>query len=127
MRILCFVLAALMLLFAAVQYNDPDGPKWMVIYGIPAILALIAGLRPEWYRLLALRGVLLAGVLAAVAGTIYYWPTSDKWWTKDVWWEVETAREGMGMMITVVVLALIFMAQHCLRKTRLSEIGEAKQ
>ncbi len=116
MRTLCFVLAALMVLFAAVQYNDPDGLKWMVIYGIPAILALVAGLRAEWYQSLALRGVLLAGILAAIAGTVYYWPSSDRWWSKAVWWEVETAREGMGMMITVVVLALIFMAQHRLRQ-----------
>ncbi len=116
MRTLCFVLAALMVLFAAVQYNDPDGLKWMVIYGIPAILALVAGMRAEWYQSLALRGVLLAGILAAIAGTVYYWPSSDRWWSKAVWWEVETAREGMGMMITVVVLALIFMAQHRLRQ-----------
>ncbi|MEE9334299.1 MAG: transmembrane 220 family protein [Granulosicoccaceae bacterium] len=116
MRILCFVLAALMVLFVAVQYNDPDGPKWMVIYGIPAILALLAGLRPEWYRSFALLGLLLAGIVAAIAGTVYYWPTSDNWWTKEVWWEVETAREGMGMMITVVVLGLIFLAQRSLNK-----------
>jgi len=40
MRILCFVLASLMILFAAVQINDPDGFKWMIIYGVPALLAL---------------------------------------------------------------------------------------
>ena len=119
MRVLCFVLAALMVLFVAVQYNDPDGPKWMLIYGIPAILALVAGIRPDWYDSPILRGLLLACLLAAVAGTVYYWPQSDNWWTKEVWWDVETAREGMGMMITVVVLGLIFMAQHSLRAAKL--------
>ena len=118
MRILCFVLAALMVLFAAVQYNDPDGPKWMLIYGVPAILALIAGCRPQWYRSRALRGVLLLSMLAAIAGMVYYWPSSDNWWTKEVWWEVETAREGMGMMITVIVLGLIFLAQRSLRSVK---------
>jgi len=47
---------------------------------------------------------------------IYYWPKSEKWWTQEIWWEVETAREGMGLMITVLVLALIYIAQHLVRK-----------
>ena len=118
MRILCFILTVLMVLFVGVQYNDPDGPKWMVIYGIPAILALIAAARPQWYQSLALRGILLVCMLGAIAGMVYYWPKSDNWWTKEVWWEVETAREGMGIMITVVVLGLIFLAQHRLRRTK---------
>jgi hypothetical protein len=36
-----------MLLFVAVQYNDPDGPLWMVIYGVPAIWAGLAWMRPQ--------------------------------------------------------------------------------
>ncbi len=121
MRILCFVLAALMALFTAVQFNDPDGLQWMVIYGIPAFLALVAGTRPDWYQSIALRGFLLACMLGALAGMVFYWPKSDKWWTKEVWWEVETAREGMGLMITVVVLGLVFIAQTKLRKTKLQQ------
>jgi len=112
MRVLSFAIAALLILFVAVQYNDPDGPKWMVIYGVPALLAILCGLRPEVYHSVVLRGFLVLCMLAAVAGMVYYWPKSDKWWTQEIWWEVETAREGMGMMITVVALALIFLAQH---------------
>jgi len=118
MRVLCFVLALLMLLFAAVQFNDPDGPKWMVIYGIPAALALLCCFRPEVYHSPLLQGLLLLCTLAAFGGMIYYWPKSEKWWTQEVWWEVETAREGMGLMIIVVVLALVFVAQYRLRKTK---------
>lgn len=116
MRVLCFVLAALMMLFVVVQFNDPDGPKWMVIYGIPALFALLCGFRPRVYHSPVLRGVLLLCMLAAIGGMIYYWPKSEAWWTQEVWWEVETAREGMGMMIIVVVLALIFAAQHQIRR-----------
>jgi hypothetical protein len=36
-----------MLLFVAVQYNDPDGPLWMVLYGVPAIWAGLAWMRPQ--------------------------------------------------------------------------------
>ncbi len=116
MRVLCFVLALLMMLFAAVQFNDPDGLKWMIIYGIPALLALVCCFRPEVYQSAVLRGLLLVSILVAVGGMIYYWPKSDKWWTQEIWWEVETAREGMGLMITVVVLVIIFAAQRQLRK-----------
>lgn len=37
-KIILGVLAAMMYLFAIVQYNDPDGWKWMVAYLLPAIL-----------------------------------------------------------------------------------------
>jgi len=116
MRILCFALASLMFLFAAVQINDPDGFKWMIIYGVPALFALVCCFRPQVYHSPVLRGLLLFSMLAAVAGMIYYWPKSEKWWTQEIWWEVETAREGMGLMITVLVLALIYIAQHLVRK-----------
>jgi len=116
MRLLRLVLALLMILFAAVQFNDPDGPKWMIIYGVPALLALLCCFRPQTYHSPVLRGLLLLSLLAAVGGMIYYWPKSEEWWTQEIWWEVETAREGMGLMITVVVLALIYAAQHRLRK-----------
>jgi len=106
MRILCFALASLMFLFAAVQINDPDGFKWMIIYGVPALFALVCCFRPQVYHSPVLRGLLLFSMLAAVAGMIYYWPKSEKW----------SAREGMGLMITVVVLALIYIAQYFLRK-----------
>jgi len=52
----------------------------------------------------------------AQSGMIYYWPKSENWWSQEIWWEVESVREGMGLMITVVVLALIFVAQHRLCK-----------
>jgi len=39
--ILCLIL---MVMFAAAQYNDPDGRIWMLIYAIPAVWAAIASL-----------------------------------------------------------------------------------
>ena len=116
MRVLSFVLAVLMMLFAALQINDPDGPRWMIIYGVPGLLGLLCCFRPAVYRSLVLRGLLLLSIVAAMIGMIYYWPKSEKWWTQEIWWEVETAREGMGLMITVVVLVLIYAAQHSIRK-----------
>src|SRR5688500_4249540 len=47
MRYVFAGLALLMLLFVLVQYNDPDGPLWMVFYGVPAVFAGIAWMRPQ--------------------------------------------------------------------------------
>jgi hypothetical protein len=107
-----------MALFAFVQYNDPDGIQWMFVYGVPALLALTAAIRPQAYQSPVIHGFLLICLLLAIVGTFYYWPKSDKWWSQEIWWEVETAREGMGMMITVVVLAIVYWAQYRLRTRR---------
>ena len=101
------VFCLVMLLFAAVQYNDPDPYFWIPIYLIPALWAAVAAYRPQ-----ALRGRLpslgLAASLAlAVAGTIYLWPQDQGWWRQEVWWKSETAREGMGVMIMTVSLLVV--------------------
>ena len=40
------VLGLVMVGFAAVQYNDPDGPLWSLYYLVPAGWSLAAALRP---------------------------------------------------------------------------------
>ena len=110
MRYILIALSALMLLFAAVQYNDPDGPLWMVIYAIPAAFACIAAFQPQWCRTGIVRAVLIASIFASIAAVIYYWPTTPNFWLKDVWWNTETAREGMGVMIGLIVLLVVFAA-----------------
>ena len=103
MRVLNMIFAALLILFAAVQYNDPDGPFWVVVYGLGAIWCVIAALRPGLFAAAPFFGY-LATMAGAVAGVIWFWPTTPRWWMQDVWWETETAREGMGMMILVIAL-----------------------
>lgn len=104
MRWLNFLLALVMVGFAAVQYNDPDWYLWVAYYGVPAFWALVAGFR---HRLLQ-RMQWLGGLWACVAGwiglVVYYWPTMPGFWRKAVWWQEETAREGMGLMIALGVL-----------------------
>ncbi len=99
MRIINGVLAIVMLLFAAVQYNDPDGPFWAAIYGVGALWCGLAAFRARAYTaspVFLLYGLSLAG---AVFGVYWFWPTTPNWWTQEVWWNTETAREGMGIMI----------------------------
>ena len=111
MRLLNAGLFLLMILFMAVQYNDPDGPLWMLIYSIPAVWTGIAMFKGHLLRIRPAQiGLLLCG-LGAVAGMVYYWPSTPGWWRQEVWWEVETAREGMGMMVVAIVLAVVWFSR----------------
>ena len=106
MRIVAAVFCVLMILFAAVQYNDPDVIFWGSIYGLAAVFCGIAAFAPG---LLGGRGaqmVLAATLVLAVAGVWWFWPDVPGWWRKAVWMEAETAREGMGMMIAAAAFAI---------------------
>jgi hypothetical protein len=87
-------------LFAIVQYNDPDALVWFLIYAIPAAWAGVLAFRPD---LLPTNGVAITAFLvclaAAVAGTIYMWPSLP-----ENWIHVEEEREGLGLIIVTVGL-----------------------
>jgi len=114
-RILNTILFLLMLLFVMVQFNDPDGWAWMLIYAIPAVWTAIAAFRPAALSKSTIRGLLVCSVLGAIIGLLYFWPTSEGWWRQEVWWETETAREGMGMMIVFVVLLFVWLGNAAQR------------
>ena len=97
----------LFILFAGVQYNDPDFAIWIFIYAIPAAWAGVAAFRPGWLRQKLPTAGLGASLLVSIAGTITMWPSEAGWWRKDLWWENELVREGMGLMIVTVGLAVV--------------------
>ncbi len=100
-------LCVMLVLFASVQYNDPDFALWILIYAIPAAWAGAAAFRPAALcRTLPTLGLGLC-LLVSIAGTVYMWPSEPGWWQQDVWWENELAREGMGLMIVTIVLAIV--------------------
>ncbi len=117
MRYVNGVLCVLMLLFAAVQYNDPDGWQWMIIYLIPAIWTGLAAWQPGNLTRPPAHYLLLASVAAGVVLLIIFFPTTSHWWHKDVWWETETAREGMGAMINLAVLLTVWWSVKRTRPT----------
>jgi hypothetical protein len=93
---LCLVLA----LFAIAQYNDPDALLWFLIYGIPAAWAGAVAFRPSVLSAnQPLIVAFLACLAAAVAGTIYMWPSLP-----ENWIHVEEEREGLGMIIATTGL-----------------------
>lgn len=122
MRYLNGFLCLVMLLFAGVQYNDPDVALWATIYGIPAIWAGLAAFRPSVFQQIwAVIGLALS-VAAAAVGTVYYWPRQEGFWRQEVWWTTETAREGMGMMIAAAVLVVVAVTGLRARQRRPSEM-----
>lgn len=104
MKYLNMVLCLLMVFFAGVQYNDPDGLFWMAIYAVPALAAGLVGFYPQGVQKPAVVGLYGVATLAALGATLYFWPETPGFWRQEVWWETETAREGMGMMIVSLVL-----------------------
>jgi hypothetical protein len=107
MRTSLGALAALLLLFAAVQYDDADGPFWATVYGAAALWAAIGALRPRWLERRAVQVLLAASLLAVLGGIVAYWPQAEAWWRLDVWWHDEAAREGIGFMIVGACLVLV--------------------
>jgi hypothetical protein len=102
MRVLCGVLAALLILFAAVQWNDPDALFWASIYAAGAVWCALAAFRPALLRTAPARGLMAVSAALALWGTVAFWPDAERWWAIDVWWPEQSgegAREGMGMMI----------------------------
>jgi hypothetical protein len=119
MRYVFAVLALVMVVFTALQYNDPDGPLWMLYYGVPAVWCGLAAFRPQ--AVSSQNGRLLLGLclVAAVALTIWYWPPVGGFWHEEIWRMsgavqgaviAEQAREGMGMMLATLVLLAVFAA-----------------
>ena len=116
MKVLRTVLAALMLAFASVQLNDPDGFRWTVLYAAVGVALAIAAWRGRWLdgspgRLLSL---LLVATLVALL--VLRWPGEVGFWRKEIWWESETAREGMGLAIAL--LASLFVLPVAFRGAR---------
>ena len=104
MKIINIVLCALMFLFICVQYNDPDGLVWALIYSVAGSWAGVAGIRPE--KVINRIAIILLNICIFIGVLLmfYFWPDTPQFWKKDVWWVTETAREGMGIMVANIVL-----------------------
>lgn len=97
MRYVNGIFSVLLVLFALVQYNDPDFLLWFVVYGIAGVFCGLVAFRPALIRgSAALKGAFWACFALAVVGTILYWPVV---WAD--WIHVEETREGVGMWIVM--------------------------
>lgn len=105
LRILNIVLGLMMLGFTGVQYNDPDMPQWVLMYIVPAIWMYAVTFRLASVKAsVDLVRLLWATVVYYIVAVIFLWPAMPNFWRKEVWIVEETAREGMGIMIALVVV-----------------------
>lgn len=109
-RILNGVMAFLFALAVAVQYNDPDPIRWMLIYGAACVVCILIAAHKAPPRL-----VPLAIGFIALAWSIFWMETGsrsidlyrhmfDAWEMKSV--PVEEAREASGLLIVAFWMAV---------------------
>jgi hypothetical protein len=102
MKYLYLVLTVIFVLFAILQYNDPDPEIWMPLYGYAAVMSFFMFLgrmtNPAW----SIIGVLLFAITA-----IQDWPSTFKGMENAMTImrpEIERARETSGMMICAATM-----------------------
>jgi hypothetical protein len=102
MRTVHVVLCGILLFFAALQYNDPDGLYWSLVYLLAAAWSLLAAFAPQLLRssLLARIGALLSIVLFLL-GFVSLASQLGPGWIHN-----EEARESLGYLICAVTTAL---------------------
>ena len=115
LRVASAVMALVFVYSVAVQYNDPDAPVWMAIYGAAAVLSVLAALRPGRPQRLA---ALLIAVIAAswsltlvpgVAGRVTWAEIAGDYAMKTH--TIEEARESIGLGIVAawtLLLAIVW-------------------
>lgn len=108
-KIINIVLFILFALFAVVQLNDPDPMVWFTIYGIIAIVCLVANFKK------IPRILLWALILGLLVYSVTYFPYFRVWFNIDHKEELfgkmvyekpylEGTREFLGLIIAVLVL-----------------------
>ena len=104
-KTLSIIFGLLFILFAAVQYNDPDPEVWIPIYGFAAVACFMAyfGLARWWF--------LVAMAVLYVVAAVYQWPPVFEGFVfSEVGMRsmnIELAREAGGLAICAVVMALL--------------------
>lgn len=123
MKVLNLVLAALFLLFAFVQINDPDPVLWILIYGLMAVACILAAFR--YYYPTALVVLLVAYVAYSfifVSGMIEWLRSEDRSLIFDdlakmQYPYIEESREFMGLLICILVLVMHLFSARTARRS----------
>ena len=117
MIILNSLICLLMLMCALLQYNDPDPWLWVSIYLVPGLWAGLAAAMPNLTGRKGARRLLGLCIALALVGVGFYWPDVPGFWKPAIWWhgdlamttsQIELAREGMGMIIALVALVIVY-------------------
>jgi hypothetical protein len=110
MRVLDYVFAAIFLVMAGLQFNDPDPVYWVAIYGGAALVSLskALGRYSEFWAAIVIGGA-VAGLIYAVPGVLNFIEygsfeelTGKMTASKPY---IESTREFGGLLIVLIVLA----------------------
>jgi hypothetical protein len=112
MKWIQYIIGALFILFAAVQYNDPDPFLWVVIYAVVGIVSILKSF--GWFP----RGTVLLFLIAVGAYTLLHIPYLIDWLTigdsaslisgmSDERPYIEGTREFFGLLMAD--LALVYL------------------
>jgi hypothetical protein len=113
-RSLNWIMCALFLLSAWLQWNDPDPLRWVAIYGAAFAASLVVGLRRRVHP----AAPLLVSAIAIVwsLGTMRTGPSADSYGHMFDAWQmksstVEEAREATGLLIVAAWMLVVVVAQ----------------
>lgn len=114
MRIFSYVLGTLFILFAVVQFNDPDPWIWVPVYLIPAFMSFVFT-HSKTSRIL----LLVLGLIYLIAAIRIFPPSINEWISAEEESKslgmnlpgIETARESMGLFICALTM-LFFWSKH---------------
>ena len=100
MRIVSFLFAFAMIGFAIVQYNDPDGWLWAIIYGITMMFCFARAMNKS-----VSGGLAIIALAFLVSGLL-------RWSYVDVnWINIEEAREGLGCFIVALATGIFALSK----------------
>lgn len=120
MRIVSSIMLILLLSCVAVQYNDPDPVRWMLIYGYGALVTGMA---------IAKRYTVLApiGAILYLAGFIYWIPGATVADPSHIFTDlqmhekgVEEVREAVGLLLCAVWMTVLSVVWLRNRRTTLT-------
>ncbi len=122
MKIVNLLLSVLFLVFAFLQINDPDPAVWILIYGVMAVMCVLAAF--GYYHI----KILIAILVVYVAYSVMYWPSILRWLkadNKSMLFDdiakmqnlyIEESREFLGLMICVTVLVVHLVRARIIRR-----------
>jgi hypothetical protein len=112
MKVFNLLLAAMFVVFAFVQVNDPDPVVWILIYGAMAVTCILAAFN-RYYPVF-----LVVLLVAYVAYSVVFFPGVVQWLqsedksmlfddlAKMQYLYIEESREFLGLLICILVLVM---------------------
>ena len=126
MKIVNLVLAAMFVVFASLQVNDPDPVVWILIYGAMAVTCVLAAFRRYYIpSYIVLFVIYIAYSFSSLPSVLRWLRSEDKAMLFDNVAKmqnlyIEESREYLGLMICVVVLIMNFAVWQIHRRRRLN-------